>query len=231
MPINMDEVGFVDDAGVMNRSNFASLAFFFCWAVATPALWAAPPAGDPTERLREAERDPKVMEQAMRTGKRVSSFCAHCHGEGGNSVKTDVPNLAGQNTSYLLDQIRQFSDGRRKNMFMEGLVKALNNDEKVGVALFYASQELAPRPAGNPALVARGKNYYDHVCFSCHGETGHGTDLYARIAGQQIDYLSITLKRYRDGSATRMNPIMAAATKKMSDADLQAVVAYVSSMK
>ena len=45
--------------------------------------------------------------------RKVAAFCANCHGEGGNSVKPDVPNLAGQNTAYLLDQVRQFSDGRR----------------------------------------------------------------------------------------------------------------------
>lgn len=185
----------------------------------------------PDARLGEVDRDPKLYEQYFRTGKRVAAFCANCHGEGGNSVKTDVPNLAGQNTSYLLSQVRQFSDGRRKNEFMEGLMKALSNDEKVGIAVFYSSQEVIHRPARDPALAARGKAYYDRICFRCHGELGLGSDQYARIAGQQPDYLTQTLRRYRDGSGNRVDALMAANTRGMSDSDIQAVVAYVSSMK
>jgi cytochrome c553 len=41
----------------------------------------------------------------------------------------------------------------------------------------------------------------------------------------------MTLKRYRDGSSVRKDPLMAANTKTMTDADIDAVVAYVSSMK
>jgi cytochrome c553 len=199
--------------------------------VALPAALAQPPAADPAERLREVDRDPKLYEQSWRIGKKVAAFCANCHGEGGNSIKPDVPNLAGQNTAYLLEQVRQFADGRRKNMFMEGLVKALSADEKVGVAVYYAAQQVAPHPPADAALAARGKDYYGKICFRCHGEMGMGTAQYARIAGQQPEYLLVTLKRYRDGSATRMDPIMAANTRNMSDADLKAVVAYVSTMK
>ena len=54
---------------------------------------------------------------------------------------------------------------------------------------------------------------------------------YARIAGQQRDYLRISLKRYRDGKGPRIDPLMAANTRGMSDADIEAVVAYVSSMR
>jgi cytochrome c553 len=42
--------------------------------------------------------------------------------------------------------------------------------------------------------------------------------------------LSTTLKRYRTGVGVRTDPLMAASTKLMSDADIEAVVAYVSSM-
>jgi cytochrome c553 len=214
----------------MSRSHFAHLAFVAC-ALAAPAFAAETSPVDPAERLRQVERDPKLMEQALRTGQKTASFCANCHGEGGNSTKPDVPNLAGQNIGYLFDQIRQFADGRRKNMFMEGLVKALSTDEKVGLAVFYAAQQVTPRPAANAALIEKGKSYYQHVCFACHGETGQGSEQYARIAGQQPEYLNITIKRYRDGSATRMNPVMASTTRRMSDAEVQAVVAYVASMK
>lgn len=196
-----------------------------------PALRNGGPAVSPDARLREVDRDPKLYEQYFRTGKRVAAFCANCHGEGGNSVKTDVPNLAGQNTSYLLNQVRQFSDGRRKNEFMEGLMKALSNDEKVGIAVFYASQEVVHRPARDAALAAKGKAYYDRICFRCHGESGHGSDQYARIAGQQPDYLIQTLRRYRDGTGNRVDALMAANTRGMSDSDIQAVVAYVTAMK
>lgn len=185
----------------------------------------------PDERLKEVDRDPKLYEQYWKNGRKVAAFCANCHGEGGNSVKGDVPNLAGQNTAYLLDQVKQFADGRRKNLFMEGLVKALSPDEKVAVAVFYASQVVQHRPARDAALAARGKALYERNCFRCHGDLGHGSEQYARIAGQQDEYLAITLRRYRDGTGGRADPVMAANTRNLTDADLQAVVAYVASMK
>ena len=196
-----------------------------------PSAAATSGTGAVDERIRELERDPRLKEQALRTGRKVAEFCAACHGDGGNSVKPDVPNLAGQNSTYLLDQVRQFADGRRKNMFMEGLTKALREDEKVGLAVFYASQEVTHRAPKDAALAARGKAYYDRVCFACHGEHGRGSEKYARIAGQQAEYLTITLKRYRDGSAVRANPVMAGTTRQLSDPDLDALVAYIASMR
>lgn len=206
----------------------AALALF---ASLLAAAALAQPADPVADKLLEVSRDPRLFDQSYRVGQKVAAFCANCHGQGGNSVKQDVPNLAGQNTAYLLDQVRQFADGRRKNLFMEGLMRALSNDEKIGVAVYYASQEVAPQPVRDAALVARGKAYYDKSCFRCHGERGLGGDHYARIAGQQPDYLAITLKRYRDGSATRADPIMASNTRLMTDVDIRAVVAYVASMR
>lgn len=191
------------------------------------ALLGTASAAQPPDAAGEA----RSFEQTYRVGQKVAAFCANCHGQGGNSVKPDVPNLAGQNPVYLLEQVRQFADGRRKNLFMEGLMRALSNDEKSGVAVYYAAQEVQPQPVRDAALVARGKTYYDKSCFRCHGEGGLGGDRFARIAGQQPEYLMVTLKRYRDGSATRADPLMAANTRLMSDMDMRAVVAYVASMR
>jgi cytochrome c553 len=186
---------------------------------------------DLNARLKEVEANPRLLESATKTGAKVAAFCANCHGEGGNSPNPDTPNLAGQNTAYLLEQVRQFAEGKRKNLFMEGMIRALSTEEKIGVALHYAHQEVAFKPPANAALAAKGQDYYNKICFRCHGDQGRGSDKIARIAGQQPGYLSLTLKRYRDGSAVRSDPLMAANTKTMTDADIAAVVAYVSSMK
>jgi cytochrome c553 len=181
-------------------------------------------------RLQDAARDPALQDSLLKVGRKAAAVCAFCHGDGGNSTKSDIPNLAGQNPAYLLEQVHQFGDGRRKNEFMQGMIKALKDDEKLGVVLFYSSQKVLPHTVSPPALVAQGKVYYERICFRCHGVEGRGNETIARIAGQQVDYLSMTLKHYRDGGGQRINPLMAANTKQMTDADIQAVVAYVSSM-
>lgn len=186
---------------------------------------------DLNARLKEAEANPRLLDAANKTGGKVASFCANCHGEGGNSTNLDTPNLAGQNTSYLLEQLRQFADGRRRNIFMEGMIKALSPEEKVGVVLHYAGKEVAFKPPSNAALANKGQEYYSKICFRCHGDQGRGNDKIARIAGQQPGYLALALKRYRDGSGVRTDPLMAANTKTMTDADIAAVVVYVSSMR
>lgn len=187
--------------------------------------------GDLNARLKEVEASPRLSEAAHKTGAKVAAFCSNCHGEGGNSANPDTPNLAGQNTSYLLEQLRQFADGRRRNLFMEGMIKALSAEEKIGVVLHYSMKEVAYKPPVNAALAAKGQEYYSKICFRCHGDQGRGDDRIARIAGQQPGYLALTLKRYRDGSSVRTDPLMAANTKTMSDTDIAAVVAYVASMK
>ena len=56
-----------------------------------------------TERERimaEIDKDihnKQFLEEAMRKGKDRSILCGHCHGVDGNSLKQDIPNLAGQN--------------------------------------------------------------------------------------------------------------------------------------
>jgi len=182
-------------------------------------------------RLKEVAQDPQLSASIVKTGRQVASFCAHCHGEGGNSLTSEVPNLAGQNPDYLIEQLRQFADGRRRNEFMEGMMKALSSDEKIGIVLFYAGEQVAHKPAANAALAARGRDYYNKVCFQCHGQDGRGNEHFARIAGQQPQYLRTTLQHYQQGARLRVNPLMSGITKQMSEADIDAVVAYVSSMK
>ena len=185
---------------------------------------------DLTARLREAQADPVLADTLFKAGRKVAAVCANCHGEGGNSVKPEIPNLADQNPAYLLEQLRQFADGRRRNEFMEGIIKVMSADEKVGMVLFYSAQKVQHKPVTETALAAQGQTYYRQNCMACHGEAGRGNEKMARVAGQQTKYLDLTLKRYRVGSGVRVDPMMAGSTRTMTDADIQAVIAYVSAM-
>lgn len=209
----------------------AVLALSASTGLAQPAKARASASTDLSARLAEAQGNPQLATELLVKGRRVAAVCANCHGEGGNSIRPDFPNLAGQNPTYLLEQMRQFADGRRRFEFMEGMIKAMSSDEKVGVVLFYASQPVTASAPVNPALAAKGKEHFDKICFRCHGQDGHGNNTFARIAGQQSAYLTLTLKRYRGGLGPRNNPLMTDNTRHMSDADIDAVVAYVTSMK
>lgn len=218
------------------RNSVALATLLVSMFVAFPAICqpvkAIPAASlDLVARLQEEESHPGQREAAYKAGGKVAAFCANCHGEGGNSNNAAIPNLAGQNPTYLLEQLRQFSDGSRRNEFMERMIKALSPAEKIGIVVFYSSQEVTHKPSANAALVGQGLAYYSNVCARCHGAQGRGNAKVARVAGQQPDYLNVTLRRYRDGSGVRNEPLMAANTRLMTDADIAAVVAYVSSMK
>lgn len=183
------------------------------------------------ERLSAVMKDTKTMEAAASSGKKVIWFCANCHGEGGNSKKPEIPNLAGQNPAYLLEQVKKFSDGRRRNEFMEGMIKALNDEEKVNIVAYFVSQEVKPHATSNSVQARKGHELFLKICQRCHGEQGRGNEKIPRIAGQQPAYLALSLKRYRDGTGERIDPYMAANTKMLSDDDINTLVAYVSGMK
>jgi cbb3-type cytochrome c oxidase subunit III len=208
-------------------------ALLACAFFAFPVTGQAAPGGSPdlSARLKEVESSPRQLETLAKAGGKVATFCANCHGDGGNSVKTDVPNLAGQNSHYLLEQMRLFMDGRRKNSeFKQRLIKMLSADEKVGLVVFYAGQSVASKAPGNPSLVRKGKELYTQNCAECHEDDGRGSQKYARVAGQQPGYLVASLKGYRDGSAARINRQMAVSIEGMSDPDIAALVAYLVSM-
>jgi cytochrome c553 len=141
-----------------------------------------------------------------------------------------VPNLAGQNPAYLLDQIRKFGSGERKDPFMQGLIKVLKEDERVQLAVFYASRPASPATAADTALATRGRDLFARQCQSCHGEQARGTDVYPRLAGQRATYLQTTLTNFRDQNGARKSQPMAAATASLKNDDIVALASYLTQL-
>ncbi|MBC5763692.1 c-type cytochrome [Ramlibacter albus] len=222
----------------MDKLNFARLALAFLLGLAAaPAVLAqaaAPGGAVPQmteDKLQELRKDAGSFEKMYRTGRKVADFCSHCHGQSGQSTKTDVPNLAGQNTGYALAQLQKFTDGKRINSFCGPLMKKLSSDEKLAVAIYYTNQEVTSRPATDPAMASRGKAVYEKNCFKCHGTGGYGDEKYARIAGQQPEYLMTSIRRYKEGSAARSDEKMMKQTRSLTEDDMKALVMYIGSLK
>ena len=68
------------------------------------------------------------------------------------------------------------------------------------------------------------------VCLACHGMDGIGTQpMFPNINGQKVDYLIKQLKAFRDG--TRKDLIMYPMSTTLTDADIDNLAAYYSSLK
>jgi len=170
---------------------------------------------------------PQSRQDALAAGRKASFFCANCHGEDGNSLFPEVPNLAGQHPAYLFNQIGKFASGERKNAYMQGLVKVLSEDERRKIVYYFANATAKPRNSG--VNVARGKVVFAQSCSVCHGSDAHGLAAIPRLAGQPKKYLELTLANYREKTGARIFPPMSTVVSSLPQKDIDAVVTFLTS--
>ncbi len=187
--------------------------------------------------IKQKQSTPTILKQAIEIGRERALLCSVCHGTDGNSTKSDVPNLAGQNPVYLLEQIEKFADGRRKNYVMNSLAKDFSTEDKINLAIFYNNMPVKPASV-DKNLAQKGKQLYETQCSSCHGKHGAGSTSFARIAGQQPIYVFETLKQFRDNAnddrlkkaTKRKSSIMEPIVKQYSDNELRVISAYIAQL-
>ena len=73
-------------------------------------------------------------------GKEKSAVCAACHGADGNSAIPVNPSLAGQNYSYLVQVLKDYRSGARKNPIMNGQAAGLSDEDIQNLAKYYSTQ-------------------------------------------------------------------------------------------
>lgn len=180
--------------------------------------------------IESLKRNQDQFERFMAEGRIRTTLCRKCHGEQGVSSTPGVPSLAGQNPVYLLDQFERFAEGRRNDFLMSGLAKSLTEENKLRLAVYYASLTPPPPMVGDPEMVARGEVVYRSACIRCHGSDGRGELGYARVAGQRPDYVVKRLREFRERKATAADQPMAEQTAGVSKMDLEAVAAYTATL-
>jgi len=188
-----------------------------------------------TLKMGQKLGDYTVLNEAVTRGGMRVRLCQYCHGKDGNSVKDNIPNLAAQNPIYLLTQFEHFRTGHRKNRVMNDLAKGLTIDERVNIALYYASRDVKTPDAlkvnTNSVSYQRGQKLYKNVCSNCHGANGHGKETLPRVAGQKFKFVTKTLRAYKNKTGTRPNSPMTAVAAVLNEQDIESIATFINTMK
>jgi len=70
-------------------------------------------------------------------GKAKSGPCTTCHGKSGIGTSPIFPNLAGQKSMYLVQQLQAFRKGTRQSQVMNIVVKTLSDQDIENLAAYY----------------------------------------------------------------------------------------------
>lgn len=157
--------------------------------------------------------------------------CSSCHGEEGVPVDTMTPVIWGQNRDYILNQLRDFKSGRRKNEIMAGMVAELSWSDMQGLAAHFSKQkwpEIKHEAPTGDTLTAAHATLDGLNCNECHQTSYQGDMVRPRLAGQQADYLEKTMKDFRDGTRTNY-PGMSALMRDLTDDEIKSVASYLAS--
>lgn len=161
-------------------------------------------------------------------GKAKAAACEACHGSPERPPLAGTPPLAGQQEEFLALQMFLFREGLREAPQMAGMLNGFTDWDLVDVAAYFTRQPAA-RNSGKPdaRLHARGAALAKAMgCGSCHIKDYRGQKQVPRLTGLPEDYLTATMKAYRDnkrsGTDTSMNGIL----YQVPDRDIQALAHY-----
>lgn len=181
----------------LQRQDIEKMAMYFA-AQPTP-LRAAPPFGDPAR------------------GEALSADCADCHGPGGISLDPLVPNLAGQEPTYLVNAIKSYRDELRPH---DEMVTEKSDREIEDIAAYYSIQ-----PAVADVADSMETQEMAAKCDRCHGRPAGGSKLVVpSLNGQNREYLVQVMKAYRDED--RGNSMMHKMSANYSDATIENIATY-----
>ena len=73
-------------------------------------------------------------------GRNLAAACANCHGTNGVSLQ-GMPNLAGQQRAYLVQQMQDFKTGKRPATVMHQLAKGYTDEQIEALAAYFSAQK------------------------------------------------------------------------------------------
>jgi cytochrome c553 len=157
--------------------------------------------------------------------------CVPCHGgRAWGDGPREIPSLAGQRETYLIEQLARFASGERPGSEMHGPAMRdtlrpadVNRPAAIhDLAAYLARASADPKPElGQGRSLAAGKSTYLSACASCHGEDGAGAEEGSapRIGGQHYRYVLSRLREFGSAHRGRVRAVPASAEEQQALAD------------
>ncbi len=170
---------------------------------------------------------------------KATTVCGACHTFDGSRGLPLYPILQAQHPEYLVKQLTEFKEGKRKNAIMNGMAAALSPEDMRNVAAFYGSKKAKDGASKNKDLVALGERIYRGgiakkavpACAGCHSPNGAGIPAqFPRLGGQHGDYVKTQLTSFRQGERTN-SAQMTAIAANLSDKEIEALADYVAGLR
>ncbi|MBL6931689.1 MAG: c-type cytochrome [Rhodospirillales bacterium] len=168
-------------------------------------------------------------------GIEVYEVCAACHlFEGWGRDDGTFPQLAGQHKNVIIKQLADIRALNRDNptMYPFALPESIGGPQSIAdVADYISKLPMNPEPGVGPGTdLEKGAQLYKDNCVRCHGDNGQGMPdkFYPLIQGQHYKYLLRQFEWIRDGKRRNANPDMVKQIADFSDADMRAVMDFVS---
>lgn len=196
-------------------------------------------------------RNPPPLHGDIQAGAaRAAANCVACHRLGEAPVVPTFPIVGGQRAEYIAAELRKYKLGNRPDSPMTALAAQLSDADIANVAVYFAAQK-HPLPApsdADPATLARGEALYLHgapdkgvpPCQGCHGADATGPQgdsphlrAWPSLRSQNSAYVVQRLQGYRAGTLRDSSNdfIMQGVAGTLDDASIEAVAAYVASLR
>ena len=179
--------------------------------------------------------NPKVSATTL-----AQQVCSLCHGIDGDSSNPSFPNLAAQQPTYFMAQLKAFRAHDRLDPEgvdqMWGLSRSLTDEQIKGLADYFSAKTSAPvsGATADAVAIAAGKGIFEEgipakgvtACSACHGPQAQGNEDSPRLAHQHANYIIKQLTVFKRTEERPEGAIMKTAVQELTDKNMEDVAAY-----